>query len=224
MLIALLLAAGPALPIEVMGFSPDDRYVAWIEHGVSEGSGCPWARLHVTEVSRSGEAIPPVKITLDSGRDTDTEEAAVRKARAAGDTARGKLRVASWVAPRIIQHDEKGELSDHRGAPIGTVQIEERVASGKDKAKCDEPFRPLLLRLVVLFLDDDHPARLAEDRKLPTDRPCASTCELAGVFAHGKSALAFTRCGVQGFEGPGTKYTAYAGTLPYGLDEPLRAQ
>jgi len=131
----------------------------------------------------------------------------MRKARAATDAARGKLRVASWSAPRIIQHDEKGELSDHRGAPIGTVQIEERVASGKDKSKCDEPFRPLLLRLVVLFLDDDHPARLAEDKKLPTDRPCASTCELAGVFAHGKSALAFTRCGVQGFEGPGTKYT-----------------
>ena len=224
MLIALLLAAGPALPIEVVGFSPDDRYVAWIEHGVSEGSGYPWARLNVTEVSRSGEAIPPVKITLDSGRDTDTEEAAMRKARAATDAARGKLRVASWSAPRIIQHDEKGELSDHRGAPIGTVQIEERVASGKDKSKCDEPFRPLLLRLVVLFLDDDHPARLAEDKKLPTDRPCASACELAGVFAHGKSALAFTKCGVQGFEGPGTKYTAYAGTLPYGLDEPLPAQ
>ena len=109
MLIALLLAAAPALPIEVLGFSPDDRYVAWIEHGVSEGSGYPWARLHVIEVSRRGEAIPPVKITLDSGRDTDTEEAAVRKARAAGDTARGKLRVASWVAPRIIQHDEKGD-------------------------------------------------------------------------------------------------------------------
>src|SRR6267154_5406330 len=118
MLIALLLAAN-ALPIEVVGFSPDDRYVAWIEHGLSEGSGYPWARLHVTEVSRSGEAIPPVKITLDSGGDTDTEEAAMRKARAATDAARGKLRVASWSAPRIIQHDEKGELSDHHGAPIG---------------------------------------------------------------------------------------------------------
>src|SRR6267143_2802072 len=223
MLIALLLALGP-LPIEVVVFSPDDRYVAWIEHGVSEGSGYPWASLHVTEVSRSAEAVPPVKIRLDSAQDTDTEVAAVRKARAAADAARGKLRIASWVAPRIIQHDEKGELSDHRGAPIGTVQIEERVASAKDKSKCDEPFRPLLLRLVVLFLDDDHPARLAEGRKLPTDRPCASTCELAGVFAHGKSALAFTRCGVQGFEGPGTKYTAYAGTLPYGLDEPIPAQ
>jgi len=63
--------------------------------------------------------------------------------------------------------------------------------------------------LVVLFLDDDHPARLAEDRKLPPTVLC-STCELAASSPTASRALAFTRCGVQGFEGPGTKYTAYA--------------
>ncbi|SRR6266404_9396675 len=220
MLIALLLAAN-ALPIEVVGFSPDDRYVAWIEHGVGEGSGYPWARLHVIEVSRSADALPPVEVTLDSGKETDSEDAAVRKARAAADPARARLRVSSWVAPRVIQHDEKGELRDHRGAPIGTLQIEERATRADSKSKCEAPFRPLLLRLSLFFLDDDKPARLAEDKKLPKDRPCASGCEVAGVFAHGKAALAFARCGVQGFEGPSTKYSAYAGTLPYGLDEPI---
>ena len=113
MLIALLLAAN-ALPIEVVGFSPDDRYVAWIEHGFGEGSGYPWARLYVIEVSRSAYDLPPVEVTLDSGNQTDSEDAAVRKARAAADPARARLRVSSWVAPRVIQHDEKGELRDHR--------------------------------------------------------------------------------------------------------------
>jgi len=219
MLIALLVAAN-ALPIEVVGFSPDDRYVAWIEHGVGEGSGYPWARLRVTEVSRSADAVPPVEVKLDSGKETDSEEVAVRKARAAADSALGRLRVSSWVPPRVIQQ-EKGELRDHRGAPIGTLQIEERATRGDPKSKCEAPFRPILLRLDLFFLDDDKPARLAEDKRLPKDRPCASACEVAGVYAHGKAALAFTRCGVQGFEGPSAKYTAYAGTLPYGLDEPL---
>ena len=218
MLLALLLAAD-ALPIDVVGFSPDDKYVAWIEHGVAEGSGFPWARLHVTEVSRSADASAPVEIKLDSGKDTDTEDAAVKQARAAAEGARSKLRVASWAAPRVIQHDEKGELSDHTGAPIGTLQIEQRVAKGKPS--CEEPFRPLMLRLVILFLDDDRPARLAEDKKPPKERSCATDCALAGVFAHGKAALAFARCGVQGFEGPGARYSAYTGTLPYGLDEPI---
>jgi hypothetical protein len=221
MLIALLIAAAAVLPIEVVGFSPDDRYVAWIEHGVGEGSGHPWARLHVTDVSGNSEAVAPVEIVLDSGNDTDTEEGAVRMARAGAHAAFSKLRVSFWVAPRVIQHDEKGALTDHRGAPIGTLQIEKRV-SKKEKARCDEPFRPLLLRLVMLFLDDDRPARLAEDSMLPQDRRCASSCELAALFAHGKAALAFTKCGVQGFEGPAAKYTAYAGRLPYGLDEPIQ--
>src|SRR5262249_35590936 len=173
MLIALLLAAN-ALPIEVVGFSPDDKYVAWIEHGVAEGSGFPWARLHLTEVARSADASAPVEIKLDSGKDTDTEDAAVKQARAAAEGERARLRVASWAAPRVIQHDEKGELSDHTGAPIGTLQIEERVAKGK--STCEEPFRPVLLRLAMFFLGDDRPARLAEDKKPPKDRPCATSC------------------------------------------------
>jgi hypothetical protein len=216
MLIALLFAAN-ALPVEVVGFSPDDRYVAWIEHGVGEGSGHPWARLHVTEVSRSADAVPPVHITLDSGKETDSEDEAVRKARAAADSAGGKLRVSSWIAARVIRTDEKGDLRDARGAPVGTLQIEDRATRADAKSKCDAPFRPLLLRLSIFFLDDDKPARLAEDKKLPKDRPCASSCEVAGVFAHDNAALAFTRCGVQGFEGASTKYTAYAGKLPYPL-------
>src|SRR3954447_25153902 len=119
MLLALVLAAATTSPVEVVGFSPDDKYVAWIEHGVSEGSGYPWARLHVTAVTRSADATAPVAITLDSGKDTDTEEAAVQQARAAAAAARAKLGVACWAAPRVIQHDDKGELSDHTGAPIG---------------------------------------------------------------------------------------------------------
>jgi len=223
MLLALLLAAN-ALPIEVVGFSPDDRYVAWIEHGVSEGSGYPWARLHVTDVSRSAEAAPAVEIKLDSGKDTDTEDAAVRKARSAADPARARLRVASWLPARTIRHDAGGELRERSGAPIGTLRIEERAASGKGVPACDEPFRPLLLRLDMVFLDDDKPARLAQDKSVPKDRPCSSGCELAGVFAHGKAAVAFVKCDVQGFEGAGAKYSAYAGKLPYGLDEPLPPQ
>lgn len=219
MLIALLFAA--AFPFEVVGFSPDGRYVAFIEHGVGEGSGYPWARLRVLEVARNLDAEAPLELRLDSGKDSDTEEEAVRRARAAAPAALRKLRIASWSAPRVIRHEPDGELTDREGAPIGTLQLQRQEARG---GKCDEPFRPLLLRLVMFFLDDDRPARLAKDGALPKDRPCASTCDLAGMFAHRKSALAVVRCTVPGFEGPGVKYSAYAGVLPYPLDEPLPAR
>jgi predicted secreted protein len=215
MILALLFAAAP---VEVVGFSPDDKYVAWIEHGTAEGSGHPWARLHVTEVARSADAIAPVEVTLDSGKATDTEEAVVQKARAAADAARGKLRVASWTAGRAIEHDAQGELSDRDGAPLGTVQIEQRPAKGKSAA-CDEPFRPVLLRLMISLMGDDRTRRLGEDKSVPKDRPCAATCELDGVFAHGKAVLAFSKCAVRGFEGASSKYNAYTGNLPHGLAE-----
>src|SRR4051794_21659853 len=136
MLIALLLAA---LPIEVVGFSPDDRYVAFIEHGIGEGSGFPWARLRVIEIAPDTDAVAPAEVRLESGKESDTEEAAVKQARARAESARTKLKITSWVPARTIVHDEHGELSKRSGAPIGTVQIEERTAKGKS---CDEPLRP----------------------------------------------------------------------------------
>jgi hypothetical protein len=219
--VALLLAA--ALPLEVIGFSPDGGYVAFVEHGVGEGSGYPWARLRVLEVARNAEALPPAEVRLESTEAPDTEEEAVRRARAAAREALGKLKIASWVDARAVRHDPDGELADREGAPIGTLQIQQRV--GKEgKTRCDQPFRPLLLRLVLFFLDDDRPARLAADPALPASRPCASECALAGMFAHRKSALAVVRCTVPGFEGPSAKYSAYAGVLPWPLDEPLPAK
>jgi hypothetical protein len=92
------------------------------------------------------------------------------------------------------------------------------------KGKCDEPFRPLLLKLTVLWLDDDRPAKVAEEKKTPKERPCATECALGDIYAHGKAVLAFAKCTVQGYEGPTTKYTPYTAKLTYGLDEPLPAQ
>jgi len=213
MLLALLLAAAP---VEVVGFSPDDRYVAWIEHGVAEGSGYPWARLHVVDVARSGDVMPPVEVKLESGSATDSERAAVNQARAAADSVRAKLKVTSWEPAKAVEHDAGGELSEASGAPLGTVQVEQKSVKGKAPV-CEEPFKPALLRLTISLMGDDRTRRLGEDKSVPKDRPCVATCELDGVFAHGKAVLAFTKCGVKGFEGASAKYTAYTATLPHGL-------
>ena len=217
MMIALALVV--AAPIEVVGFSPDDRYAAWIEHGVGAGSGFPFATLHVTDIAKSAEALPPRTVTLDGGRETDTEEAAVERARALADDAREKLEIKEWAHARNIQHDN-GEMSDHEGAPIGTMEVKARKAAGR----CQEPFAPLLLKITVHFLDDDKPARLVEDKRVPKDRPCLTGCALDRIYAHGKAALVFVKCGAPGFEGPASKLVALTGTLPYGLDEELPAE
>lgn len=209
-MLAVLFAA-----LEVIGFSPDDKYVAYLEHGIGAGSGNAYANVYILDVRKSAPAQGPVEIRLES----DDESAAVSQARAAAERAREKLHVAAWNPAREIPLDEHGAMAERDGAPIGTLEIKSRSAGPSQRAKCEEPFVPLLLKLTVFFVDDDHPARLAEEKKPPSDRPCASGCALDKVFAHGKAALVLVKCSVQGFEGPATKYSLYTGLLPYGLDE-----
>jgi hypothetical protein len=200
--------------IEVIGFSPDDRYVAWVEHGLGSGSGNAFATLHLIDVRRSAPAQPPVEIRLDS----DDEAAAVAQARAAAESAREKLHLGTWKPAREVPHDKGGAMTDHEGAPIGALELKSRSAGPRERARCEEPFAPLLLKLTLFFADDDRPARLAEEKKPPVERPCASGCALDKIYAHGKAALVLVKCSVPGYEGPATKYTAYTGVLPYDLD------
>lgn len=220
MFIALLLAAAPTHPIDVVGFSPDNKYVAWIEHGVAEANGFPWARLHVTDVAQSADAVPTSQIIFDTGEPGQTEQKAVKQARAAAETWRSRLHVSSWVAPRLVRHDDQGELLDARKKPFATVDI--KVKPGE--ATCREPYRSLLLEVLVHRNDDKEPTRLAGDSAPPRDRQCMVACALADVYTRGKATLVFAACGVDAFQGrPVTRYTAYTGVLPYSL-EPGKAK
>jgi predicted secreted protein DUF2259 len=222
MLIALLVAAAaPVHPVDVVGFSPDNKYVAWIEHGVGETNGFPWARLHVTDVAQSADAVPTAQISFDNGDPQDTEQKAVKQARAAAEGWRRRLHVASWVAPRRIRHDDQGELLDAKNKPFATVDL--KVNPGP--ATCQAPYRSLLLEVLVRRNDDTEPTRLAGDSAPPRDRSCMVACVLADVYAHGKATLVFAACGVDAFQGrPVTRYSAYAGVLPYSLEPRKKAR
>lgn len=221
MLIALLLAAAPTHPVDVVGFSPDNKYVAWIEHGVGETNGFPWARLHVTDVAQSTDAVPTARISFDNGDPQDTEQKAVKQARAAAESTRRRLKVSSWVPARRVRHDDQGELLDAKGKPFATVDIK----ANPGKESCREPYRALLLEVLVHRNDDTEPTRLAGDSAAPRDRQCMVACVLADVYTHGTATLAFAACGVDAFQGgPVTRYSAYTGVLPFSLEPGKKAR
>jgi hypothetical protein len=193
MLLALLAA------VQVLGFSAGDKSAAYLETGESEGSGELFAKLHVVDVAKGTD-----KVTSFDGPDS---EAKALKAAGTG-----------WVKAKTVEHDERGELSDHTGAPIGTLVLTTRKSG---KSSCDEPFGPLLIKLVMNFMDDDKPLVLAAEKSAPKSRQCASSCSLDKVFAHGKAALVLVKCVVPGFEGKGESLTPFAKSLTYGLDEDL---
>ena len=201
MLLSLLAAA-----VTVLGFSSDGAKVALVEHGLSEGSGHAYAVLHVLDVRKSAEAGKPVEVNAED----DDEDAAVKKASAnAGD----------FVKAVEVAREESGRMNDAQGAPIGTLELKTKSAGPKERAKCEEPFQPLLVKLTVMWLDDDKPARIADEKKPPSSRPCASECAVDKIFAHGKAALVIVKCTGQGFEGPAAKYSYYTAQLAYPLSE-----
>ena len=182
--------------IQILGFSPDDKSAAYLETGENEGSGEAFANLHVIDVAKNTDKVTSF----------DSEAKALK---AAG---------TAWVKPRTIEHDEHGELSDRTGAPIGTLSLTTRKGG---KSTCDEPFGPLLIKLVMHFMDDDKPATVAAEKSAPKSRQCVSSCSLGKVYAHGKAALVLVTCVTPGFEGKGESVTPFAKSLPYGLDEDL---
>jgi hypothetical protein len=185
--------------IQILGFTPDDKSVAYVETDETAMDGEQYVYLHVIDVAKNTD-----KVTSFKG-----ESATARASTAAG---------TAWVKPRTIEHGERGELSDRTGAPIGNLVLTTRKGG---KSTCDEPFGPLLIKLVMHFMDDDKPAAIASEKSAPKTRQCASSCSLDKVYAHGKAALVLVSCVTPGFEGKGESVTPFAKSLPYGLDEDL---
>jgi hypothetical protein len=195
-MLAALMAA-----VQVLGFSAGDKSVAYIETGESEGSGELFAKLHVVDVARNTD-----KVTAFDGPDSEAKAL--------------KTAGTGWTKAKTIDHDDRGELVDHTGAPIGTLVLTTRKGG---ESTCDEPFGPLLVKLVMSFMDDDKPQTVAAEKSAPKGRPCTSSCSLNQVFAHGKAALVLVKCVTPGFEGKGESLTPFAKSLTYGLDEDLPA-
>ena len=205
--------------MESLGFSTDGKHAVLLEHGVADGSGHPWARVTIFEAARNAVVGQPIEVMLDA--EGATEASAVEQAKKAFEAARVKLNLAPLRPGKEIRHDEKGNLADREGAPIGTLKITTRKATGKEVKQCYEPFSPLLLALTLYWMDDDKPAKLLAEKRLPKERPCLTGCELGKVFADGTTAIFVLQCGAQGFEGTSTRSVPVAAHLLYGLDEDL---
>ena len=70
LLLMLPAMTAPALAATVadfrnLGFSPDGRHFAFMEYGVQDGSGFPFANVFVIDLERDAWAGPPVRIVLE---------------------------------------------------------------------------------------------------------------------------------------------------------------
>lgn len=206
--------------MEVLGWSADGAYVALLEHGVGQGSGFPWARVTILDVAKHRPVSAPTKVDLEAAGASEAD--AVVQAKKKAESERARLKISAWVPGKKIAHDEKGELRERGGGPIGTLELTAAKATKKQQVReCDEPFSAQRLKLVIHWLDDDAPFTVVDEKTVPKERACTTECAFGPVFAQAKSAVFVLECGIQGFEGKATLSYPVAAKLPYGLDEEI---
>lgn len=215
-LLASIVSGATPATYDVLGFSPDGRYVALVEHGVFDGSGFPWARLTVLDSSRNAVVAAPPRVELQDGEGDEAK--AVEKARGLADEARAKLKITAWAPATAVTVEEHGQLRAKDGSPVGNLEVKTRAGKSPKGASCDEPFAPLLVKLTMYFMDDEKPYVVFDEKKLAARR-CVTGCAIKSVHAKGKAALFGVVCTEQGFEGATELLVPVAGRVAYPLDE-----
>lgn len=218
--LVLVARAAHAGALEPLGFTPDGQVVAVLEKGTHDGSGFPFAKITFLDTKTGRAKAKTDEVTLEE--EGATEALALEKVKAKAETTRAALKLDPLVPGKAIAMDAKGELSEKAGPPIGRLEVAAKKASKKQAAQaCDEPFRALLLTVKLFWMDDETPAVLLRDSKVPKERACVTGCAPESVFAHKKSALVVLKCEAPGFEGPDARRVPIAAQLKYGLDEEL---
>jgi len=166
-----------------LGFSPDGRHFAFMEYGVQDGSGFPFANVFVIDLDRDAWAGPPVRIVLE------------KEARDAREAMRVALRRA---APTLKRADIAPLLTGrelfHAPPTEGTGSAITAVFSGWPWQSGDARWRYTLqlstfplpggdcipemteaargFALDVLTGEENRRVRLYSDRTVPTSRHC----------------------------------------------------
>ncbi len=208
--------------VDVFGFTPDGSKVVAIEHGVYDGKGTAWGRITFFDTAKASVIGKPIEFELESA--DQTEEDAFAEAKTRAEAERVRLKLPALVPGKSINTNEKGELTEKEGAPIGNLEV--KLARGKSVRECMDPFKAeLLTAKLYLMGGDEKPTVVIKETKTPATRACTMGCAPSKTYGQGKGALFVLSCNTKGFEGPATQAMLLPlGKLEYPLDGELPPQ
>ncbi len=218
-----------------LGFSPDGRHFAFMEYGVQDGSGFPFASVFVIDLERDAWAGPPVHIVLEKEA-SDAREAMRIALRKAASTLK-RAGIAPLLTGRELFHapptegTEPAITATFTGWPwqLGdprwrhTLRLSTFPLPGGD---CDpsvtEGARGFALD--VRSGTAEHEVRLYADRKVPASRHCPASYAIDRVIRFTVPGdmsrdlpvrdVAIIRYGYPAFEGFDERYLAVPVRLP----------
>jgi predicted secreted protein len=234
-LAATILAAAPAAALAgdtasrtLIGFSPDGSAFAFMESGVQDGSGFPYASVYFVDIAADAWAAPPVEVRLEAEAEIGAEGAAVLQAMRAAWPALERLGVSTparllWSHP--LTEAATGDPEEHGGWPGSvaadftdgrngsfTLLLDETEAPDGDCAQYDADIKGFALTLRVN--DSNTSERIYADDEVPDSRVCPLGYSLSDVLEGparadgGRSLVVVVNVFRLGFEGWDRRFIA----------------
>lgn len=222
--------AGDFATLNVIGFSPSGRYMAFEEYGTQDGSGFPYANTFFIDVSKNAFAAAPVKTVVND--DSASESAARKRAMALsakklkqfgiviGNT--GRLVLSHLITDKTLDtnegeggsnvvrfYDQYGSFY-HKGdyeLTLNAVKVSEKKCSDYTEQGT------YMFEIKLTNKDDNSNKFLQKDTSLPESRGCPLSYRLQNVYLYKGSIAVFVNVFTQGFEGPDMRYLAVTGKL-----------
>lgn len=210
--------AGDYAERTVIGFSADAAYFAFVEHGVQDGSGFPYANAYVIDIA-SDMWLPgsPARVRIDDERATVT--AALGRAI---DGIRPLLEHYAIAArPVVLTARPLTELTDpHHVGFLLTMPVPPSLddahllilaESEMPAANCPDMGEPYVGFTLDLLLPDKQVRRLSHDvGSVPRSRGCPIGYHIAEVLTDPERTVLVVLIDVMsvGFEGPDRRFMA----------------
>jgi predicted secreted protein len=213
-----LAMAGDYAERNVIGFSPDGAYFAFVEYGVQDGSGFPYANAYVIATATdSWVKDTPVRVRIDD------EAASVATAYAeAMNGIRPVIEQYAIATPAVVLASSpltEVSTDPHQVAfllrmpvPPDTSQafvltLTETTLPAADCPDMGEPFKGFTLDL---RLPDGTTRRLSEDKSIPASRRCPLGYRVSEVLVDPSRTVLAVLIDVMsvGFEGPDRRFLA----------------
>ncbi len=179
--------AGDIAAYQVIGYSPNARYFAFVEYGRQDGSGFPYANLFVVDLDKDSFAAGPFRVRLEN------ELASVGDALAqARDQASSALRSLSISEPaRLAAADPPDEEdTDTKSLSFRPVQASPAISEFVRLSLETFPLPPPsgcedlgeMVGFALSLQSGDGAEEVYRDKTIPKSRNCPLDYQVSGVW------------------------------------------
>ena len=230
MLVVTSVYAGDLSTLNFIGFSNDGRYLAFEEYGLQDGSGYPFATIHIIDTTKNAYAAARIDVMVEDemgAESTARSRVAVKASKklkqfriVRGNT--GRL-VLSHPLTDLTFEGEAGKKADtlvkfseevtpyHREGDYELLLTPIKVTP---KDCTDYGYDIFMLELKLTNNAGEGTSKfLQKDVSLPASRGCVMSYRIQDVYIYKGTIAVFISFDTPGFEGPDTRFMVTAGKL-----------